>query len=363
MIRPCSGESSRYQFADSSRAWDTQATLAECLVIHATTKNGRESMRAWWQPGRSRRAIDNCRDVRGTRSGALTGDAYGRLGIMNTNGTVSYSPSDFGNFVGFTGRYHDWETGLVYFRARYYDTGLGRFIGRDPAGYVDGKGLYGAYYVPNNTDPTGKMVPITTSFVVKKISGWRAWLDKNGNPASAAGVTESVLDLKVTGVKNASIGCCSDITISNVTLVSTISIPDIGEYIFRQTPYGLAAHGKVDSGIQAKILAHEMGHKVLSQILAEHLAKALSPTRTCCDSWGTASNSSSQNKADTIRSNIIAEWFKMSAVQNNALHSALRSDGQVDPTESGTSVEGINAATSEALPAVSDYLMKDWACP
>jgi hypothetical protein len=29
-------------------------------------------------------------------------DAYGRQGIMNTNGTVSYSPSDYGNFIGFT---------------------------------------------------------------------------------------------------------------------------------------------------------------------------------------------------------------------------------------------------------------------
>jgi RHS repeat-associated protein len=83
-------------------------------------------------------------------------DAYGKQGIMNTNGTVSYCPSDYGNFVGFTGRYHDWETGLVYFRARYYDTGLGRFIGRDPKEYINGMGLYGAYYVPNNLDPSGK---------------------------------------------------------------------------------------------------------------------------------------------------------------------------------------------------------------
>jgi RHS repeat-associated protein len=82
-------------------------------------------------------------------------DAYGRQGIMNTNGTVSYSPSDYGNFVGFTGRYHDWETGLVFFRYRYYDTSMGRFIGRDPLEYIDGLGLYGAYYVPNNHDAYG----------------------------------------------------------------------------------------------------------------------------------------------------------------------------------------------------------------
>jgi len=85
-------------------------------------------------------------------------DAYGRQGILASNGVVSYTPSDYGQFVGFTGRYHDWETGLIYFRARYYSAELGRFIGRDPAGDVDGMGLYGAYFVPNGVDPSGSLV-------------------------------------------------------------------------------------------------------------------------------------------------------------------------------------------------------------
>jgi RHS repeat-associated protein len=33
--------------------------------------------------------------------------------------------------------------GLWYFRARYFDAELGRFIGRDSLGYVDGASLYG----------------------------------------------------------------------------------------------------------------------------------------------------------------------------------------------------------------------------
>ena len=82
-------------------------------------------------------------------------DAYGKQHILADNGVVEYKPSDYGQFIGFTGRTHDWETGLAYFRARYFDHSLGRFIGRDPAGYVDGMGLYGAYYIPNFLDPSG----------------------------------------------------------------------------------------------------------------------------------------------------------------------------------------------------------------
>ena len=40
-------------------------------------------------------------------------------------------------------------------RARYYHAELGRFISRDPIGYVDGMNLYRAYFVPSGFDPSG----------------------------------------------------------------------------------------------------------------------------------------------------------------------------------------------------------------
>jgi hypothetical protein len=43
----------------------------------------------------------------------------------------------------------------MYYRNRMFDTGLGRFIGRDPIGYVDGTSLYDGYFVPNGLDPAG----------------------------------------------------------------------------------------------------------------------------------------------------------------------------------------------------------------
>ncbi len=73
-----------------------------------------------------------------------------------------------GNPYGFTGRRYDPETdptgntavvseGLWHYRNRMYSSTLGRFLQRDPAGYVDGYNLYA--YVMNNplmyVDPSG----------------------------------------------------------------------------------------------------------------------------------------------------------------------------------------------------------------
>ncbi len=46
------------------------------------------------------------------------------------------------NRFAFHGRPFDVETGLYYFRNRYYDPELGRFITADPLGYVDGPSMY-----------------------------------------------------------------------------------------------------------------------------------------------------------------------------------------------------------------------------
>lgn len=58
---------------------------------------------------------------------------------------------------GFTGREPDLSTGYTYYRARYYDSALGRFLSRDPIGLQGGLNVYA--YVDNNpvnnTDPDG----------------------------------------------------------------------------------------------------------------------------------------------------------------------------------------------------------------
>ncbi len=73
-------------------------------------------------------------------------DAYGNLLAGGT--TSGYA---------FTGREWDPETGLYYYRARYYDPRLGRFVSEDPIRLSGGLNFFA--YVSNNpilrTDPLG----------------------------------------------------------------------------------------------------------------------------------------------------------------------------------------------------------------
>ncbi len=59
---------------------------------------------------------------------------------------------------GYTGREHDRETGLRYYRARYYDGEVGVFLSKDPLG-IESSELNFYSYVGNdpvnNIDPTG----------------------------------------------------------------------------------------------------------------------------------------------------------------------------------------------------------------
>ena len=109
-------------------------------------------------------------------SGNLTSSAsYDSFGNSTNNLTTRYQ---------YTGREKDEFTGLHYYRARWYDANLGRFISEDPIGFAGGDiNLYG--YVNGNplrySDPLG----LSGDDRVKSIApedlglGWRGRVDVN----------------------------------------------------------------------------------------------------------------------------------------------------------------------------------------
>ena len=72
-------------------------------------------------------------------------DAYGRRTIFTATGGV-LEESAVQNERGFTGHFHDTESGLVYMRNRYYSGKTGRFLSKDRIGIWADAGNWGSAY-------------------------------------------------------------------------------------------------------------------------------------------------------------------------------------------------------------------------
>jgi RHS repeat-associated protein len=107
---------------------------------------------------------------------------FGEFKVYDSDGEEIQS-STIGNPYVFQGRQYDKETGLYYFRNRYYSPELQRFISRDPLGYDAGDiNLY--RFVGNNPygglDPMGQEV----TGVFKKGTGTLTIWDENSQRGS-----------------------------------------------------------------------------------------------------------------------------------------------------------------------------------
>lgn len=93
-------------------------------------------------------SITSLTDASGTTAATY---AYGAFGNLST------STGSLTNPFRYTGREFDSETGLGFYRARYYDPGVGRFLREDPIQFLGGANFY-AYARNNpilNADPSG----------------------------------------------------------------------------------------------------------------------------------------------------------------------------------------------------------------
>jgi RHS repeat-associated protein len=106
--------------------------------------------------------------------------------LSNTAGSLvqTYQYDSFGKQMAFSGsltnpfqytaREFDAETGLYYYRARYYDQNAGRFLSEDPIGFRAGVNFYA--YVRNDPtvfiDPNGLLQVCTRRANVAPATGW-----------------------------------------------------------------------------------------------------------------------------------------------------------------------------------------------
>jgi len=89
-------------------------------------------------------------------------DAWGRvLGVYDSN-NQQLDNSQLGNRYLFQGREYSWQSGLYYFRARWYDPITGRWLSNDPIGISGGLNQY--VFCGNNpvncVDPFGLIPPV-----------------------------------------------------------------------------------------------------------------------------------------------------------------------------------------------------------
>ncbi|MFN9962999.1 MAG: RHS repeat domain-containing protein [Planctomycetota bacterium] len=159
-------------------------------------------------------------DAAGTLVERYAYTAYGELTILAPNRTAR-ATSSFQNRYTYTGREWDPTLRLYYFRARWLEPKAGRFIGRDPLGYVDGINLYSNTFATSYVDPLGTHRRTTSncSGIDKPIPGFSYESDWDFKFAAISFSANA----RLSG-EHCAVNCCNGDEISDWSLMAEGSI-------------------------------------------------------------------------------------------------------------------------------------------
>ncbi len=170
IANPAGGPSAIRYYHDDARIVEeqnaggvTQATYVYGNYIDEVLTMDRGGQTYYYHPN-GLWSVEAITDATGEAVERYSYDAYGQASVLTVDQEHPFRQlawgtphSAIGNPWMFTGRQFDEEMGLYFYRARYHDPVKGRFLQRDPLGYVDGSNLYA--YVSDNPcnrlDPNG----------------------------------------------------------------------------------------------------------------------------------------------------------------------------------------------------------------
>ena len=195
-------------------------------------------------------------------SGAITSStSYDSFGNATAGASIATS-------YRYTGREYDADTGLYYYRNRWYDPEIGRFISEDPIGFAGGDvNLYG--YVGNN--PHGYIDPFgfwrCSSNDPPGSSGWwdvvQGALDVAGL-APVVGLPADVLNAAISTARgnyaDAALSMAAAVPVLG-TAAGTAKIAKSASNIWKVGSY------KKLKGLEAGLDAHHVGQKALMKKL------------------------------------------------------------------------------------------------
>ena len=137
---------------------------------------------SWYMPDR----LGTIRDISDNTGAVIDHIDYNAFGTVKAESAPSA-----GDRWKYTGRELDTETGLYQYRARYYDSAAGRFVGQDRTGYSAGDtNLYRfvGNFAQNANDPLGDEIVTVeyNAFISSKLAGGPWYTERlSGNTISS----------------------------------------------------------------------------------------------------------------------------------------------------------------------------------